>query len=300
MKTLYLKKPIEPALGKCNLISRIYIYVLLLLVMTQSSLVFSQSVLFDFDNAPVYSSLPINLTVNGITANFSATGQGYSIQDAGVLGFVPQGFAGHCIYPNSIYLADLLISFDQMLTDFSIMYSCQELGCDDAATMRVTAYLNGTLTGTSTKTASNPGTWPVETLSCNFTQGFDSVVVHYDSRPPTCQDYGVIFLADNMRVTAINSKVILAPELKLETLITPNPASKSTTICVSLFQSENIHVAIFGINGKLIKNLFDGRLNMGENQIKWDINSDAVNSGVYLLRVTGDSFAQSSKIVVVK
>ncbi len=43
----------------------------------------AQSVLFDFDNAPLLSPLPINLTVGGITANFTATGQGYSIQQAG-------------------------------------------------------------------------------------------------------------------------------------------------------------------------------------------------------------------------
>ena len=27
---------------------------------------------------------------------------------------------------------------------------------------------------------------------------FDRVVVHYDARPPTCQDWGPIFLADNI------------------------------------------------------------------------------------------------------
>lgn len=165
----------------------------------------AQAVLFDFDNAPRYSSFPISQTVSGITAQFSATGQGYSIQDANVLGFTPQGFSGRVIYPNSVFLADLLIKFDTKLTDFSIMYSCQELGCDDAATMRVTAYMNGSFIGTNTKTATNPGTWPVEVLSCSFTQGFDSLVVHYDSRPPTCQDYGVIFLADNMQVTALGA-----------------------------------------------------------------------------------------------
>lgn len=163
---------------------------------------FAQDVLFDFDNAPLHSSLPINQTVNGITAQFTATGQGYSIQDANVLGFTPQGFSGRIIYPNSIFLADLLIKFDTQLTDFSIMYSCQELGCDDAATMRVTAYMNGGFIGTNTKTAGSPGTWPVDTLRCSFLQGFDSVVVHYDSKPPTCLDYGVIFMADNMRVIA--------------------------------------------------------------------------------------------------
>jgi hypothetical protein len=163
---------------------------------------FAQSVLFDFDNASLYSSLPISQTASGITAQFTATGQGYSIQQASVLGFTPQGFSGHIIYPNSIFLADLLIKFNSPLTDFSIMYSCQELGCDDAATMRATVYMSGSLIGTHTHTAINPGTWPVDTIRYTSSQGFDSVVLHYDSRPPTCQDYGVIFMADNMLVTA--------------------------------------------------------------------------------------------------
>ncbi|MBK9403525.1 MAG: hypothetical protein IPN57_03145 [Ignavibacteria bacterium] len=89
---------------------------------------FSPGGAFDFDNAPLYTSLPINLTVNNITAHLSATGQGYSIQNANVMGFTPQGFAGRIIYPNSINLSDLLISFDQTLSEFSIMYACQELG----------------------------------------------------------------------------------------------------------------------------------------------------------------------------
>ena len=97
---------------------------------------FAQVILFDFDNAPLHSPFPISQTVSGITAKFTATEQGYSIQDANVLGFTPLGFSGRVIYPTSIYLADLFIKFDSKLTDFSIMYSCQELGCDDAATMR--------------------------------------------------------------------------------------------------------------------------------------------------------------------
>jgi hypothetical protein len=177
---------------------------------------FGQPVLFDFNNAPLHSSLPMDLSVNGITAHFSATGQGYSIQDANVLGFTPSGFDGRCIYPNSIFLSDLLISFDHTLTDFSILYACQELGCDDAATMRVTARMNGTFIGTTTKTASNPGTWPADTLSCRFIQGFNSVIVHYDHRPPTCQDYGVIFMADNMQVTSLDIPITLFLKLYIE------------------------------------------------------------------------------------
>jgi hypothetical protein len=200
MKILCIKKSIRTVFGKVNIILAAFIALFLFSAAAPLSPASAQAVLFDFDSAPLYSSLPISQTAGGITASFSATGQGFSIQEANVLGFVPQGFAGHIINPNSVYLADLLISFDQSITDFSIMYSCQELGCDDAATMRVTAYMNGSLAGTSTRTATFPGTWPVDTLSCSFPSGFDSVVVHYDSHPPTCQDYGVIFMADNMRV----------------------------------------------------------------------------------------------------
>ena len=93
-----------------------------------SSPAFAQSVLFDFDNAPLHSPLPIDLTVGGITAHFSAnpTYYNYSIQRADVLGFTPVGFAGNCIYPNQVYACDLLISFNPALTAVSIMYAPEE------------------------------------------------------------------------------------------------------------------------------------------------------------------------------
>ena len=52
----------------------------------------AEAVLFDFENAPLHSSLPLDLTVGGITAHLSATGQGFSIQQANALGFTPAGF----------------------------------------------------------------------------------------------------------------------------------------------------------------------------------------------------------------
>ncbi|MBK8553681.1 MAG: hypothetical protein IPL53_22570 [Ignavibacteria bacterium] len=177
--------------------------------------------MFDFNNAPLHSPFPINLTIDGITAHLSATGQGYSIQYANVLGFTPQGFAGLSIYPNSINAADLLVTFDHTLTEFSIMYACQELECDDVARMKVTAYMNGSLVGFNTRTATFPGTWPTDTLSCSFPQGFNSVVVHYDSPPPTCQDYGTIFMADNMRVTAAITGGILTQKYLFRDFIIP-------------------------------------------------------------------------------
>jgi hypothetical protein len=161
----------------------------------------AQSTLFDFENAPQYTPLPINLTVNGITAHFSATGQGYSIQLATCQGLNPAGFSGLCVYPSSVYGADLTVDFSTPLTDFSILYAPEEYACDSSATMRVTAYLNDALVGTATTNA-QAGTWPTETLRFSSAQTFNRVVIHYDKAPSTGGDYGPVFMADNMAVTA--------------------------------------------------------------------------------------------------
>jgi hypothetical protein len=169
----------------------------------------AQSVLFDFENAPRFSPLPISLAVGGITAHFSATGQGYSIQLATVQGLNPVGFSGNCIYPGSINAADLIVEFSTPLTDFSILYAPEEYACDSSATMRVSAYLNSALVGTATTNA-QAGTWPSETLRLSSAQGFDKVVVHYDQPPVTGGDWGPVFMADNMTVTPAQPPIVLS------------------------------------------------------------------------------------------
>ena len=137
----------------------------------------------------------------------TGTGAGYSIQAAGVLGFTPSGFDGNCIYPDSVFLADLQIQFSSPLVDFSIMFSPEEYACDSSATIRCTASLNGNVVGTSTAVADPPGTWPTGTLRFTSNQPFDSVVIHYAAAPPTGGDWGPIFMADNMRITPATSLI---------------------------------------------------------------------------------------------
>jgi len=160
--------------------------------------------LFDFNNGPQFTPTPFDLTEGGITAHFSATGQGFSVQNtAQVIGVLPNGFSGLGLVPNSVFPADLLVSFPkETVTDFSIMVAPQELNTDSTATLRVTAFRNGTLVGTSTSMGSEPFLWPSSTLSFSSALGFDSVVIHYDKPPPTGGDFGPIFVADNMIVTA--------------------------------------------------------------------------------------------------
>ena len=168
----------------------------------------AQSILFDFENAQLGSSLPLSLSVGGLTATFSATGAGgyYIQQPQNVIGVIPAGFSGNCLMPSAVYAADLHVAFSAPVTSFSIQYAPQELACDASANVSVTTYLNGVLVGANTTNATAfcadvPCTWPGQRLAFGSAHGFNSVVVHYVAPGSGCQNYGPIFLADNMLVT---------------------------------------------------------------------------------------------------
>ncbi len=180
--------------------------VLLSLLASQAA---AQSLLFDFDSTPYHTPLPIDLTVGDITASFSGTALGYSIQRANEIGFFPDGFEGNCLYPNSVSPSDLLVSFFPAIQDISILYAPSEQGCVSSATMRITGYKNSAFVATSTATAPDPGTWPTGVLTLSFPQGFDSVVIHYDAAPPACANWSPVFVADNMTVTPVPIPVAL-------------------------------------------------------------------------------------------
>ena len=291
MKTITIKKS--------NLILKACGIFILFIFKSISSPVGAQQVLFNYDNIPQYTTFPVSTTVSGITAHLSGTGSSYSIQAANVLGFTPPGFSGNIIYPNSINLSDLLISFNQKISDFSIMYAIQELACDTSATMQATAYMHGNLVATTYTIASVPGTWPVDTLKCSFPSGFDSVVVHFYSHPSRCQDWGPVYVADNMKVTAITTG-IPSPETYIEKAIIPNPVSKSCIVSFSLSQSENVRISVYDITGRFVTNLFQGSLTTGEHQINWNANDGVFKNGVYLLNITELNFTRSYKVVVTK
>lgn len=256
---------------------------------------------FDFDAAPSHTSLPLDLTVGGTTAHFSATGQGFSVQPANAMGFTPAGFAGLCLYPNSIYAADLLIGFTVPVTQFSILYAPQELGCDASAVMRVTAYMGGVLRGTATATAPQPGTWPTGTLAYGDPAGFDQVVVHYDQRP-ACTDWGPIFMVDNMAVTPATTSVTGGGSGEPGWVVAPNPFRSATQVRLQLARPTRVTVRVHDAAGRHVRTLVrDATLASGATVLPWDGRDDAgraVGSGVYFCRVTTATGARAAPLIV--
>jgi hypothetical protein len=297
MKNTISKKSVS---GKRNLILKAWIILFFISLIAHISPVSAQPILFNFDNAPLYSSLPLYQTEGGITAHLIPTGGGYSIQNANALGFTPQGFSGRIIYPNSVYGADLLIHFDHTITDFSIMCCTQELGCDDAATVRVTAYMNGTYTGYSDQMATCPCTWPVDTLMYSYASGFDSVVIHYQHVPLTCQDYGVVMLFDNMTVTPIitgitKNEIPVGFGLKQNY---PNPFNPSTRINYQIPKQGMVTLKVYDITGNEVATLVNEVEQPGDKSVNF--NASDLASGVYYYKLQSGNYTDTKKLVLLK
>ena len=115
----------------------------------------------------------------------------------------PSGFTGNWIYPSSVSPADLLISFSQTITDFSVLFATWDLTYDTTATMQVTAYQGTTLIGSNTAQGDPGLPYPVGTLTFSAAQGFDNVVLHWLSPPSPPENYAPVFFADDVKVTTL-------------------------------------------------------------------------------------------------
>jgi len=254
---------------------------------------------FDFDSAPLHSSLPLDLSVNGLNAHFTGN---YSIQTADALGFTPAGFFGFCIYPNSVFASDLVIDFSEMLTDFSVLYAVSELACNSSATMRVTGYRDGAFAGTNTTNAS-PGTYPTATLSITAGAGFNRAVVHWDAAGSGCQDYAPIFLADNVTVTRLapvgvdNGPSLSGPRLNVPQ---PSPFRQSTNIVFALVSGGPVDLSVYDVSGRKVRTLVKGTLSPGPHPMTWDGNDDAgcrTGAGVYHISLQAEGRRLTQRVV---
>lgn len=257
------------------------------------------AVTYDFDAGPVGTSLPLDFTVNGLTAHFEG---GYSIQPVGTLGITPVGFSGLCLFPNSVFRSDLLIGFSEIVKDFSVLFATQDIACNNAATMRVTAYLGTTLVGTTTIAGPPDMTYPSGTLFIADTNGFDNVVVHWEAPGLGCQNYGPIFLADNVTVTrsidpgGVNDIASIRPRLFAPA---PNPFQRSASIRYELQRASDVRLDVYDLAGRRVRTLVSGTVSVGTHTIAWNGMDDGgrrVSPGVYLLRLEAAGTRESRRI----
>jgi hypothetical protein len=78
----------------------------------------------------------------------------------------------------------------------------------------------------------------------------------------------------------------------------PNPFNPSTTIRFGLPDAEKVLLQVFDVNGQLVSTLFDGYLEAGYHSV--DFNAQQLSSGIYLYKLTTNSFTSVKRMLLVK
>lgn len=83
----------------------------------------------------------------------------------------------------------------------------------------------------------------------------------------------------------------------------PNPFNPRTTIRFSLAQEGQVEIAIYDVNGRLVKTLVDGKETAGTHAVVWDGTNDRgtrVGSGVYWSQMKTGAFSSNKQLVILK
>ena len=83
----------------------------------------------------------------------------------------------------------------------------------------------------------------------------------------------------------------------------PNPFNPSTKISYQLGKGEFVKLSIFDLNGNLIKNILNNKVNAGRGHVYWDGKNELgqnVSGGIYLYTIETPSFSKTKKMVLLK
>ncbi len=95
----------------------------------------------------------------------------------------------------------------------------------------------------------------------------------------------------------------LGPSHVALTAIEPNPASKGTRISFALPSDQAVSLAVFDLNGRLVRSLIEGSVEAGFTTVTWDgrdASGISVPGGVYFCRLTTGGAKMQRPIVIVR
>ncbi len=84
---------------------------------------------------------------------------------------------------------------------------------------------------------------------------------------------------------------------------TPNPFNPSTTIAFSLPESAPVTLAIYDVNGRMVRTLVSGERAAGMHEVVWngmDDNGRAVASGVYVYRLAAGNDVSTRRLALIR
>ena len=79
----------------------------------------------------------------------------------------------------------------------------------------------------------------------------------------------------------------------------PNPFNPSTTIGFAVAETQGVSMGLYDVLGRRIRDLFIGRVTANMN-MQVSIEADGLPSGLYLVRLTGEAFAATRRVTLLK
>lgn len=79
----------------------------------------------------------------------------------------------------------------------------------------------------------------------------------------------------------------------------PNPFSESSSLSVSVRETQDIRIDVVDILGRTVATVYEGTLD-GDRRYDYSVSGDGLSNGTYFVRVSGKSFTRTEKIVLVR
>jgi hypothetical protein len=76
----------------------------------------------------------------------------------------------------------------------------------------------------------------------------------------------------------------------------PNPATNFLTLQMNLIRNSNVHIQVFDLNGKFVKDILNENLQSGISEKNIDISS--LDNGLYMMKINADGRSEYQKLSI--
>ncbi len=79
----------------------------------------------------------------------------------------------------------------------------------------------------------------------------------------------------------------------------PNPFNPSATIGFAVVRTQDVELSLYNALGRKVRTLFSGQV-QGQTRFEAQVNGEGLPSGLYLVRLVGDSFSTTRRVTLLK
>jgi len=96
----------------------------------------------------------------------------------------------------------------------------------------------------------------------------------------------------------VDARVGLASQAVM-TDVAPNPVRGRATLAVGVQDAQSVTVDLYNLLGQKVRTLHRGTLSSGRME-QIDVRTNGLSSGVYIVRMQGESFTKTKRLTVVR